>query len=203
MNVNTSGYFVTITAYYKSEGVNFLKLDLVNKPLAEGAFTYKNTDYYHVPFDVDAISDSLANSDGKVKIKVGNPTNPDIDLNAFKLAYTRFESGTVDITIVNIKGDVKANTPPNLEIYELLVTQYKIISIDNINSSGFELTLQKHFNVTTNIPYKVLSSKCTHDFCDRYCGYSGDVTSCDKTFSTCKRLGNLDRFNGVLSDGQY
>lgn len=203
MNVNTSSFFVTITAYYKSEGVNFLKLDIVNKPLDKGLFTYKGTNYYHVPFDVDTLSDSLANSDGKVKIKVGNSTNPDINLNAFKLAYTRFESGTVDITVCNVKGEVNASSTSNLEIHELLVTRYKIVSIDNINANGFELTLQKHFNVTTNIPYKVLSSKCTHDFCDRYCGYAGSATSCDKTFATCKRLGNLDRFNGVLSDGKF
>lgn len=202
MNV-TSTYFLTITAYYQNEGVDFLKLDIVNKPLTQGPFSYKGTEYHHVPFDVDAIADSLSSSDGKVKIKIGNSLNPDLDLNTFKLAYTRFVRGTVDIIITNVKGNVNAKpTADTLEIYELCTTSYKIVSIDNINSSGFELTLQKYLNVTTTIPYKVLSSKCTHDFCDRYCGYSGEATTCDKTFTTCKRLGNLDRFNGALSDGK-
>jgi hypothetical protein len=37
---------------------------------------------------------------------------------------------------------------------------------------------------------------CGFEFKSKQCGYRGVVTSCDKTFEDCKRLGNVVRFGG-------
>lgn len=203
MHEITPAYAITITSFYKNDngqGKKFLRISLINKALKEGFFSYKGEEFKSGVFELSGITYSITGSNAKPTLKLGIPA--DSGLQAFKTTYNSFVSGYIDVYALELRETVK-DTAEQLQATERARMRFKIVGFENITSSSLTLKLDSLFNASTTIPTRTVGSKCTHDFKSRYCGYAGTETTCDKTYKTCKRLRNLDRFNGVLSDGKY
>lgn len=51
-------------------------------------------------------------------------------------------------------------------------------------------------------PRRIIQNFCGHKFKNNFCKYSGSVTSCDKTLTTCRILGNGPNFGAFAGIGK-
>jgi len=67
----------------------------------------------------------------------------------------------------------------------------------------FEITVQDGiFELLQKYPRRRAAHTCWKRFKSHACAYQGDEETCDKTFDTCKRLANQNRFGGIMLQPQ-
>ncbi len=76
----------------------------------------------------------------------------------------------------------------------------------NRSTAAFTLSVGIDF-VKAQVPARRMFARfCSHQFKDENCRYSGTQTTCSKTFSECKRKGNIRNFGGfpaILNERIY
>lgn len=115
--------------------------------------------------------------------------------------------------IISAHGDVVTGTRVNLYGVYLNTSTLEIVSgMETILLAGrannLELTLNEaKINVELDLAgYEQTAPRMTYGtncqwfkFKDIKCGYTGSATTCDRSASTCKRLGNIENYGGFIS----
>lgn len=73
-----------------------------------------------------------------------------------------------------------------------------ILNSPKMSASQFEIEVVRHLgDYSAESPNMTYDPNCQYRmFKDARCGYTGAETTCDKTMSRCKELGNVTRFGG-------
>ena len=103
---------------------------------------------------------------------------------------------TVIIRIVNSKN-LDSSTPELEEEFEILEA-----SVDRNMVITFKLGATNLYML--RLPQdRYLKDHCRWEFKSPECGYQGEETECDRTFTRCVQLGNQARFGGFPGIGKY
>ena len=112
--------------------------------------------------------------------------------------------------IIGARGDVITNAPAVLMLVFLNVNTNQIIANSKkiLYSGKCNNLILNYENASVDIetplggyekicPVAKYRASCqVRRFKDSRCGYSGNETSCDRTFARCKELGNEENFRG-------
>lgn len=136
------------------------------------------------PFTVDDVKESK-NELPEINLRVSNVTR-------YLQPYLEDYQGCVGATVIlRIIHSLALNeTTPGLE------ENFTIISTST-DASFVTFKLGGNFPSTSRFPLdRYLKNFCVFPFKGLSCGYNGSASSCDKTLTKCKELGNSARFGG-------
>ncbi len=158
--------------------------------------TWKGLSWLKFPFELDEISQSANAETSQFQIKVGNVKNIIGQYIRQYDAYVKtngFEPITVVLYIVNNK-DLTNTTP----VYSTNL----ILTTSNLNHLEVSFTVSARDLFRARTPQtRMFPNSCRFKFKSTFCGYTGAVTSCDKSLSRCRQLGNSKRFGGFPAIG--
>lgn len=158
--------------------------------------TWKGSTWLKFPFELDEISQSANAETSQFQIKVGNVKNIIGQYIRQYDAYVKtngFEPITVVLYIVNSKD--LANTTP---VYSTNL----ILTTSNLNYLEVSFTVSARDLFRARTPQtRMFPNSCRFKFKGTLCGYSGSVTSCDKSLARCRQLGNSKRYGGFPAIG--
>lgn len=158
--------------------------------------TWKGFTWLKFPFELDEISQSANAETSQFQIKVGNIKNIIGQYIRQYDAYVKtngFEAITVVLYIVNSKD--LANTTP---VYSTNL----ILTTSNLNHLEVSFTVSARDLFRARTPQtRMFPNSCRFKFKSALCGYTGAVTSCDKSLSRCRQLGNSKRYGGFPAIG--
>jgi lambda family phage minor tail protein L len=157
---------------------------------------WKGFTWLKFPFELDEISQSANAETSQFQIKVGNVKNIIGQYIRQYDAYVKtngFEAITVVLYIVNSKD--LANTIP---VYSTNL----ILTTSNLNHLEVSFTVSARDLFRARTPQtRMLPNSCRFKFKSALCGYTGAVTSCDKSLSRCRQLSNSKRYGGFPAIG--
>ena len=153
--------------------------------------SYGGQDYIGAPLEIDNITHDNTTEVLKIGVTLSN--------------VAQQFSG-----IIGTEGDIITNAKVNLYIVFLDTSTGEIISgLDEIllygKANDIELTIEEaKFNIEIDlggfenqVPRMHYGVSCQWiKFKDINCAYAGSVTTCDRTVTTCKRLGNIENYGG-------
>lgn len=130
-----------------------------------------------------------------------------------KLEITVSNVGLGISGIIGNRGNVIGNAPATLTMVLLNVNNNAIIQDTKqvlwyglcnnlqITNESAKMDIETPLGgYTYNTPCMKYKATCNvRKFKDCRCGYTGDETSCDRTYTRCKELGNNKRFQGFIS----
>ena len=138
------------------------------------------------PFELGVKDDTSKGEIATIELKISN-------VNRVMQHYLEEVRGgvesTVTLRLVNSEH-LDIETPEIEEEFEILSTY------SDANWVYFTLGAPNPFNLQFPRP-KYIQNFCRWQFKDEYCRYSGSqYTTCNKTFTDCKKRGNSERFGG-------
>ena len=115
--------------------------------------------------------------------------------------------------IIGNRGNVIGNAPATLTMVLLNVNNnailqgtkqvlwYGLCNNLQITNESAKMDIETPLGgYTYNTPCMKYKATCNvRKFKDCRCGYTGDETTCDRTYTRCKELGNNKRFQGFIS----
>lgn len=158
--------------------------------------TWKSFTWLKFPFELDEISQSANAETSQFQIKVGNVKNIIGQYIRQYDAYVKtngFEAITVVLYIVNSKD--LANTTP---VYSTNL----ILTTSNLNHLEVSFTVSARDLFRARTPQtRMFPNSCRFKFKSTLCGYAGAISTCDKSLSRCRQLGNSKRYGGFPAIG--
>lgn len=165
------------------------------------ALTWCGYTWQCFPFEIDPIGNTNKGEIPQVVIRVANQNRV---MEAYIQQYDTycktygFSPIAVDVYVVNTKAiALDGDCDPECE-YSFLLKQPKT------NSQWATFTLGGDNVYSIRIPQgRVLKNVCRFKFkgVDGRCGYTGSATTCNKSLSSCRALGNSVRFGGFPGAG--
>ena len=169
-------------------GVHILDNETLN------VLNFDNVDYLGAPLEHGDISKDDNSSVAKLEITVSN-------------------IGLGISSIIGNRGDVIGNAPATLTMVLLNVNTNAIIQdsetvlwygkCNNLRITNEEAKMDIETPLggyEYNCPVQKYKASCNvRKFKDCRCGYTGNATTCDRTYTRCKELGNEARFQGFIS----
>lgn len=130
------------------------------------------------------------------------------DIPSIPLSFVDF-SGTIAPIIDQYRGAVGADVDIYVVHSDYLseVEPWTHVSAEVVSTSmdsNHQISFQLGSNDLSNKRCPVnryLNNTCRFAFKSTLCGYTGGVTTCDRTFATCTTLGNQTRFGGFPGVG--
>ena len=156
--------------------------------------TWNGYTWQAFPFEFDEISENSKGEIPQVQIRVSNVRRQ------IEYYLEQADGGVGSVVTIRVVHSKHLDlTEPEVSL-EFEVTGTKA------TSTWATFTLGAISPYSRQIGQRALKSFCRHDFKDVRCKYSGAVTSCDHTLTTCRSLGNSVNFGGfpgVGSGGLY
>ncbi|MFC6277479.1 hypothetical protein [Psittacicella hinzii] len=103
-----------------------------------------------------------------------------------------FIGGKVQIMMI-YKSDLSIVSP-------VINKSYLISALSDYSAEKLVLELVGINDLDRNLPPFEARQLCPFSLGDRYCGYAGATSTCDKTYKNCQKLGNSSRYGGVLGE---
>lgn len=158
--------------------------------------TWKGFTWLKFPFELDEISQSANAETSQFQIKVGNVKNIIGQYIRQYDVYVKtngFEPIRVNLYIVNSKD--LANTTP-------VYTTNLILTTSSLNHLEVSFTVSARDLFRARTPQtRMFPNSCRFKFKSALCGYVGSVSTCDKSLSRCRQLGNSKRYGGFPAIG--
>lgn len=158
--------------------------------------TWKGFTWLKFPFELDEISQNANAETSQFQIKVGNVKNIIGQYIRQYDAYVKtngFAPITVILYIINSKD--LANTIP---VYSTNL----ILTTSNLNHLEVSFTVSARDLFRARTPQtRMFPNSCRFKFKSTLCGYSGVVSTCDKSLSRCRQLDNSKRYGGFPAIG--
>ena len=156
--------------------------------------TWPSTDgneYIAFPFELDEISESSKGETPQLVIRVSN-------ISRAMSAYLENGNGGIDSTVI-LRVVHSAHLDLTDPEVEMLYTVLKADSDERWVS--FTLGAANPYNKI--FPgHRVLRLTCRYrQFKGTHCGYTGEETTCDRSYSRCVELGNASRFGNAIGVG--
>lgn len=153
--------------------------------------------YTPFPFEIEEVSDSSSGEVPRVDIRVSNVTRvleryiQDYDYYTKQNGYS-----PVELTISVVHSAHLDLTEPETE-YVFHLKQPKT------NAKWATFTLGANNPFSKRFPLnRLLKNRCRYkQFKNTRCGYTGTATTCNRTLTRCRELGNSDRFGGFPGVG--
>ena len=158
--------------------------------------SWKGFTWLKFPFELDEISQTANAETSQFQIKVGNVKNIIGQYIRQYDVYVKtngFEPIRVVLYIVNSKD--LANTTPVYSTNLILTTS----SLNHLEVS-FTVSARDLFRARTP-QTRMFPNSCRFKFKSTLCGYAGSVSTCDKSLSRCRQLGNSKRYGGFPAIG--
>jgi len=176
--IDIEGMPVRILDNDTMESLSFEGNNYLGSPLELGDLTMQDTN------SVIQLPVSISNAGGYISDAVNE--NGDIVTGS---------ACSLSLVWLNVENFTLLTTPAPMTIIEgrandLKIDPYKASINIETSLGGYE----------DEVPFRTYDPNCSYrKFKDIMCGYTGDQTTCDRTFITCKRLGNQERFGGFVS----
>ncbi|WP_270455711.1 DUF1833 family protein [Allisonella histaminiformans] len=143
---------------------------------------FKGNTYYKYAFEISGVkrsSDELPD----VTLSVSNITGT---IQQILDKHNGVGGAKVTLMVIN------TNVPD-----ELCDEEHFVITGSTCTSTKVDIKLGAGFSLRKRVPAtRILKDWCPFKFKGARCGYSGVVSTCDKTRNCCKKLGNSVRFGG-------
>lgn len=144
--------------------------------------TFQGNEYTAFPFSLEDI-----NEDGKerpnVQLRISNVTGT---IQAYAETHSGLTGAKVTVLVYN------TNVPDVIEAEE-----HFVITGTSADVNWLAFTLGTDFSFTRRFPpVRIMKDYCPFKFRGAECGYRGSVTSCNKTLTACRAMGNQSRFGG-------
>lgn len=164
----------------EAEDLNFVEYDQ--------NVTYNGITYQKFPIKHEYISENAQGEIDSVKISLSNVS---------RLIQSYLE----DFGLRGKKVSIKQVWANKLDDPDSFIEDIFYIDNYTTDQNNAEFVLTSKFDVLSiTLPLRVYSRNyCQWKFKSTECGYSGAETSCDKTKTRCKEIGNFQRFGGFPS----
>ena len=159
-----------------------------------GTFVYNSETYIGAPFELESIKQNDATEVVSVGVTLSNVnqafsgiigTSGDVITGAEVKVYLVFLNTITNAIIAGLDR-------------ELLVGKCNGVSLDLQDAKfNIEIDLGGYDKACPRMTYGV-ACQWTR-FKDARCGYTGSETTCDRTLTRCKELGNVERYGGFVS----
>ena len=159
--------------------------------------TWRGVIWQAMDFDIDGLKRTSTNEVPQVTISISNVGRvmqryvDEYDIYCKENGYSPIE---VTIYVINT-ADLSNETPAAEHIFTLKQPQL------NKTKCTFTLSASNPFN--RRAPFnRIEKNFCSYKFKDDRCAYAGTATTCKKTLTACRALGNSVRFGGAPGAGK-
>jgi len=143
---------------------------------------FQGKTYYMFPFDVSPIKESGTEL-SSTTLSVSNVTGA---IQQIVEQYDGIVGADVNLKIINT----------NVPDYVADEANFKITGVAS-DRNNVTFKLGADFVFTRRFPnVRILKDYCPFKFKSVQCGYAGNLTTCNKTLSDCRKRGNSKRFGG-------
>lgn len=182
--VQTGAWLLFLELKIKRSPTDTTYSDYIRLVRNTDSLAWKGEFWVAFPFDIDDIKESRTEFP-EINLKVSNVTR-------YLQPYLEEYKGLVgsDVVIYVVHSE-------HLDIPQAELTENFTIISSSANSIYVTFKLGGNFHVNIRFPQdRYLKNFCRHVFKGVACGYSGTTTSCDKTLTYCRAIGNEVRFGG-------
>lgn len=170
------------------------KLQYLFANFTDNRTPYRDGEVEYIPLgcEIETFDDDIAKSHTQT-LKLSNAGNR---LSNIISRYSYFIEGTARIIQIEADSNQIIKTTNNVKLDRTyLISQFKEFDGKELK---IELSTPLFFDV--KMPPFDIRELCCYEFGDRNCGYVGTATSCDKTYTSCKKLRNISHFPGSIND---